>query len=215
MQVQATYEMGIEAVGGVTYDGESIWITYVDGDNCGLKRINKTTQVVDRHFPSDHFIAGLCFDGTDLWGNIKDRGICRIDAETGAVLETLPFPDEGFMSGLAWDGTWLWLGNHDKKRLYKIDRKTGAVKRTFDTDRFVTGIAWANDQLWHGAITGRDYENDNKQLRQINTETGETIKKFDYPHMVSGMAWDGSMFWCGDCVEGKIRRVDPGAATIS
>src|SRR5947209_6937484 len=93
---------GIDNVGGVTYDGEHVWIA--GGDKlCAFDPASgKTLRSLD---VEAH--AGTAFDGRHLFQIAGDR-IQKIDAQTGSVLATIPAPGGGGDSGLAWAEGTLW-----------------------------------------------------------------------------------------------------------
>ena len=109
--------------------------------------------------------AGTAFDGKHLF-QIAEAVIRKIDPATGEVLGTIPAPGNGGDSGLAWaDGT-LWVGQHRDRRIHQVDPETGAVLRTIESDRFVTGVTWVDGELWHGT-----WEGETSDVRRIDPET--------------------------------------------
>lgn len=50
----------------------------------------------------------------------------------------------------------------------RIDPATGVVQRTIESNRFVTGVTWADGELWHGT-----WEGDDSELRRIDHRSGE------------------------------------------
>ena len=39
---------------------------------------------------------------------------------------------------------------------HQIDPDTGAILRTIQSNRFVTGVTWVDGELWHGTWEGDD-----------------------------------------------------------
>jgi streptogramin lyase len=148
--------------------------------------------------------AGTAFDGQHLFQIALDR-IQKIDPATGAVLATIPTPGSDGGSGLAWVDGSLWIGQHRGRRIHQLDPETGAVLRTLESDRFVTGVTWLDDELWHGT-----WEGDESDLRQIDPQTGEVLETLLMPAEmgVSGLESDGQdRFFCGGGASGKLRVV--------
>src|SRR6185437_3269801 len=117
--------------------------------------------------------AGTAFDGQHLFQIAEDR-IQKIDPQTGRVLATIAAPGEGGNAGLAGAEGSLWVGEYRARKIPQIDPGTGQVLRTIDTTRFVTGVAWIDDELWHGT-----WEGDESDLRRIDPETGEVLEQLD------------------------------------
>ena len=101
--------------------------------------------------------AGTAFDGKHLF-QIAEAVIQKIDPATGEVLGTIPAPGNGGDSGLAWADGSLWVGQHRARRIHQVDPETGAVLRTIESDRFVTGVTWVDSELWHGTWEGETSE---------------------------------------------------------
>jgi hypothetical protein len=96
-------------------------------------------------------------------------------------------------------------------RIQKIDPETGAILRTIECNRFVTGVTWVDGELWHGS-----WEGDESDFRQIDPRNGEVLEILDLPPGVgvSGLESDGGdQFFCGGGNSGKVRAVRrPGSA---
>src|SRR6202044_428448 len=95
---------------------------------------------------------------------------------TGRVLATIPAPGGGGDSGMAWaDGT-LWVGEYRARKIHQIDPQTGAVLRTIDSNRFVTGVTWVDSELWHAT-----WDDDDSDVRRIHPQTGEVLETLQMP----------------------------------
>jgi glutamine cyclotransferase len=148
--------------------------------------------------------AGTAFDGEHLFQIAEDR-IQKIDPKNGSVLATIPAPGGGRDSGLAWaDGT-LWVGQYRDRKIHQIDPNTGAILRSIESNRFVTGVTWVEGELWHATSEGGESE-----LRRVDPKTGRVLECLEMPPGmdVSGLESDGSeRFFCGGQKSGKIRVV--------
>src|SRR5262249_15452346 len=134
-----------------------------------------------------------------------DDRIQKIDPTSGRMLATIPAPGKGADSGLAWAEGTLWVGQYRDRKIYQIDPETGAILRTIETTRFVTGVTWVDGELWHGT-----WEGDQSDWRRIDPRTGEVLETIEMPPgvAVSGLEADGvDRFFCGGGVSGKIRAV--------
>jgi glutamine cyclotransferase len=97
------------------------------------------------------------------------------------------------------------VGQYRDRKIHQIDPDTGAVLRTIDSNRFVTGVTWVDGQLWHGASEG-----DESELRRVDPRTGEVLERLEMPPAVSvsGLESDGrDQFFCGGGGSGKVRTV--------
>jgi streptogramin lyase len=120
------------------------------------------------------------------------------------VLTTIPAPGGGG-SGLAWAEGTLWMGQYRNRKIHQLDPRTGEVLRTIESDRFVTGVSWVDEELWHATLEG-----DESDLRRVDPHTGEILERLDMPPgvRVSGLESDGGdWFFCGGESSGKVRAV--------
>jgi glutamine cyclotransferase len=189
---------GVEHVAGVSYDGRHVWFASGDKLNALDPHTGEKVRALD---VAAH--AGTTFDGHHLF-QLSGDSIQKIDPDTGRVLSTIPAP-QGGGSGLAWaDGT-LWMGQYRSRKIHQLDPRTGAVLRTIDSNRFVTGVTWIDGELWHATSEG-----DKSDLRRVDPHTGEVLERLDMPPgtSVSGLESDGGdRFFCGGENSGKVRAV--------
>ena len=190
---------GLDKIHGVTFDGRRVW--FASGG--ALNALDPETGTIVRAIDlAGH--AGSAFDGRHIFQLTEDR-IVKIDTETGEVLASIPAPGGGGDSGLAWAEGALWVGQYRDQKIYQIDPETGAILRTVQSNRFVTGVTWTEGQLWHGAHDGEDCD-----LRRLDPETGEVLERLALPTgvFVSGLEADGEgRFFCGGGPSGKVRVV--------
>ncbi len=190
---------GTEKVAGVTFDGQLVWFASGDRLNAMDPSSGKMMRTIE---VAAH--AGTAFDGKHLFQIAEDR-IHKIDPKTGSVLATIPAPGGGGDSGLAWAEGTLWVGHYRSRKIYQIDADTGAVLRTIESNRFVTGVTWVEGELWHAT-----WEGEESDLRRIDPQTGEVLEMLEMPKGigVSGLESDGAdQFFCGGERTGRIRVV--------
>lgn len=188
----------ITSIHGVSYDGTNIWIATGDTLNAIDPANGETVRVLN--VPAH---AGTAFDGQYLFQISGDR-IQKVDPSTGKIIASIPTPDGG-ASGMAWAEGSLWVGQHRNRRIHQVDPESGAVLRTIESNRFVTGVTWAGDELWHGT-----WEADQSELRRVDPKSGEVLEQIDMPPgiTVSGLESNGSdTFFCGGGDSGKVRAV--------
>lgn len=186
-------------VHGVTHDGERVWAA----TGTRLVAFAADTGAAERslELACD---AGTAFDGKHLY-QIAESRIDKIDPETGRVLASIPAPGHGSDSGLTWAEGSLWVGQYRDRRIHQIDPATGEVRRTIESDRFVTGVTWVDGELWHGT-----WEADASELRRVDPDSGSVLTRLEMPAGtgISGLESDGAgLFYCGGGQSGKVRAV--------
>jgi glutamine cyclotransferase len=190
---------GVDQIAGVTHDGQRVWAA------TGSKLIafdpasGQLARTLER--AGD---AGTAFDGTHLY-QIAEARIDKIDPATGDVLASIPAPGGGRDSGLAWAEGSLWVGQYRDRKIYQINPETGAIVRTIESNRFVTGVTWVDGELWHGTWDG-----DESDIRRIDPQSGDVLERLEMPRGagVSGLESDGAdLFYCGGGPSGKVRAV--------
>jgi glutamine cyclotransferase len=190
---------GVDRVNGVTYDGQQVWIAAGDKLNAFDPANGNTLRSID---VAAH--AGTAFDGEHLFQIAEDR-IQKIDPKSGRVLASIPAPGGGGDSGLAWAEGTLWVGQYRDRKIHQIDPQTGAILRTIESNRFVTGVTWIDGELWHATL-----ESEECDVRRIDPKTGEVLEQLDMPAgiAVSGLESNGDdQFFCGGGSSGKVRAV--------
>ncbi|HYD52232.1 MAG TPA: glutaminyl-peptide cyclotransferase, partial [Gemmatimonadaceae bacterium] len=108
-------------------------------------------------------------------------------------------------SGLAWAEGTLWVGEYRARKIHQVDPETGAVLRSIESNRFVTGVTWVDGELWHGT-----WEGDESDVRRVDPASGEVLEALAMPAgvFVSGLESDGGdRFFCGGGPSGRVRVV--------
>jgi glutamine cyclotransferase len=190
---------GAERVHGVTYDGQNVWFASGDQLNAFDPSSGKMQRTIN---VAAH--AGTAFDGKYLYQIAEDR-IHKIDPKSGQVVATIPAPGGGGDSGLAWAEGMLWVGEYRNRKIHQVNPETGAILRTIESNRFVTGVTWVDGELWHAT-----WEGDESDLRRIDPRTGDVLESLEMPRGVgvSGLESDGAdQFFCGGGKAGKVRTV--------
>ena len=190
---------GVNEVAGVSFDGARVWLA--GGER--LVALDPASGAIVREL-SVAADAGTAFDGEFLW-QIAGERIQKVDPDSGRIVATLPSPSQGRDSGLTWAEGSLWVGEYRARKIHRIDAKTGAILHTIESDRFVTGVTWVNEELWHATWEGQDSE-----LRRVDPKTGEVLERLEMPagKNVSGLESDGAgVFYAGGGSSGKVRAV--------
>jgi len=190
---------GAPNIAGITYDGQRFWAAtgaaLLAIDPASGEPVQRIERACD---------AGTAFDGRHLY-QIAEARIDKIDPATGQVVHSIPAPGRGGDSGLAWAEGSLWVGEYRERRIHQIDPETGAIRRTIESNRFVTGVSWVDGELWHGT-----WEHDASEIRRIDPQSGAVLERLEMPSgkFVSGLESDGAdLFYAGGGPSGKVRAV--------
>ncbi|MDF2117699.1 PQQ-binding-like beta-propeller repeat protein [Roseiarcaceae bacterium H3SJ34-1] len=189
----------VDHVHGLTFDGSNVWFAAGGKINALDPESGNVLRSID---VAAH--AGTAFDGQHLFQIAEDR-IQKVDPKTGKVLATIPAPGGGGDSGLAWAEGTLWVGQYRGKTIHQIDPDTGAILRTIESKRSVTGVTWVDGELWHGTWDGEESD-----VRRIDPQTGEVLERLEMPPGmgVSGLESDGGdQLFCGGGNSGKVRAI--------
>ncbi|MBI3345782.1 MAG: hypothetical protein HY020_01050 [Burkholderiales bacterium] len=169
---------GASKVAGVTHDGRHVWAA----TGASLLAFDPASGEPVQHIDCA-CDAGTAFDGRFLY-QIAEARIDKIDPATGRVVASIPAPGQGGDSGLAWAEGSLWVGQHRSRQIHQIDPATGAIQRTIESNRFVTGVTWVDG----GAV-----------LERLEMPRGANV---------SGLESDGAeLFYAGGGGTGKVRAV--------
>lgn len=190
---------GVERVHGVTHDGKHVWVATGEKLIAFDPASGETTRTLDRACD-----AGTAFDGKYLY-QIAEERIDKIDPANGKLVASIPAPGHGCDSGMAWAEGSLWVGQYRDRKIHQIDPETGAIIRSIESNRFVTGVTWVDGELWHGT-----WEGDESELRHINPDSGAVLERLGMPFGsgISGLESDGAdLFYCGGGGSGKVRAV--------
>ncbi len=190
---------GADKINGVTHDGHRVWAA----TGAALVAFDPANGEPDRSLACECH-AGTAFDGRHLYQIVESR-IDKIDPASGKVLASIPAPGHGGDSGMAWAEGSLWVGEYRSRKIHQINPETGALIRSIESNRFVTGVTWVDGELWHGT-----WEGDESEIRRIDPSSGATIERLAMPGGtgVSGLESDGAdIFYAGGGSSGKVRAV--------
>ena len=190
---------GADKINGVTHDGRLVWAA----TGARLIAIDPASGELARTLDRSGD-AGTAFDGTWLY-QIAEARIDKINPATGEVVASIPAPGQGRDSGMAWAEGSLWVGQYRDRKILQIDPETGAVLRTIESNRFVTGVTWVDGELWHGT-----WEGDESEILRIDPASGAVLERLELPQGVgvSGLESDGAgLFYAGGGTSGKLRAV--------
>ena len=97
------------------------------------------------------------------------------------------------------------FAHHAAAIALKAGDPLGAILRTIESNRFVTGVTWVDGEFWHGT-----WEGDQSDIRHIDPGSGKVLARLTLPEGVgvSGLESDGvDLFYAGGGPSGKVRAV--------
>lgn len=150
-------------------------------------------------FPDVTNVAGVSYDGTNVWVATGDR-LNAMDPTNGTMVRALDVPAH---AGTAFDGRHLFQISGD--RIQKVDPDSGRVVATITApEGGASGLAWAEGSLWVG-------QHRKRKIHQVDPETGAILHSIDSNRFVTGVTWVDGELWHGtwEAEQSELRRIDP------
>ena len=169
--------------------------------------MKKPAKIVREYgpFPGVDNVAGVTFDGENVWFAAGDR-IHALDPASGRDVRALDVPAH---AGTAFDGKHLY--QIAESRIQKIDPASGRVLGTIPApgNGGDSGLAWAEGTLWVGEYRAR-------KIHQIDPETDTVLRTLESNRFVTGVTWVDGELWHGtwEGEQSEIRRVDPESGKV-
>jgi glutamine cyclotransferase len=160
-----------------------------------------TADVVREYgsFPGVEQVAGVTFDGQQVWFAAGDR-LVALDPASGETSRSLDVPAH---AGTAFDGQYLF--QIAENRIQKIEPRTGRVVTTIPSPGSGgdSGLAWAEGTLWVGQYRER-------KIHQVDPETGAVLRTIESNRFVTGVTWLQGELWHAtwEAEESELRRID-------
>jgi glutamine cyclotransferase len=155
-------------------------------------------------FPDVTNVAGVSYDGTNVWIAAGDT-LNAMDPASGKPVRTLDIPAH---AGTAFDGRHLYQISGD--RIQKIDPDAGRVVATIPApEGGASGMAWAEGSLWVG-------QHRRRKIHQVDPQTGEILRSIDSNRFVTGVTWMDGELWHATFEDEKsdLRRIDPQSGDV-
>jgi glutamine cyclotransferase len=155
-------------------------------------------------FPDVPNVAGVSYDGTNVWIAAGDT-LNAMDPASGKPVRTLDIPAH---AGTAFDGRHLYQISGD--RIQKIDPDAGRVVATIPApEGGASGMAWAEGSLWVG-------QHRRRKIHQVDPQTGEILRSIDSNRFVTGVTWMDGELWHAtfDDEKSDLRRIDPQSGDV-
>jgi len=106
---------------GIAFDGTKMWIANSGSGSNSVTAVNATTGGII--FPSiavSTTPTGVAFDGVNIWVTNNGDGTILLNANTGAIVGTLPFGPGAGPWGIAFDGANMWVTNNGNDSVSKF-----------------------------------------------------------------------------------------------
>ncbi|MBS0246789.1 MAG: PQQ-binding-like beta-propeller repeat protein [Proteobacteria bacterium] len=155
-------------------------------------------------FPDVTNVAGVTYDGTNVWVATGDK-LNAMDPATGQMVRALDVPAH---AGTAFDGQHLFQISGEQ--IQKIDPKSGRVVATIPTpEGGAAGMAWAEGMLWVA-------QHRRRKIHQVDPETGNILRTIESNRFVTGVTWVDGELWHGTWEEdqSELRRIDPQSGEV-
>ncbi|MBI1811070.1 MAG: glutaminyl-peptide cyclotransferase [Nitrospirae bacterium] len=118
-------------------------------------------------------------------------------AVTKTTVEEFSIPLPGLKpQGITWDGKHLWVVEKKKKKVYRLDPRSGAILQTFAVDlKKPKGLAFDGKSIWVA-------DEETMKIHALDPQSGQIVKTI--PMEISkekgfksfeGMTWDGKHLW--------------------
>ena len=186
---------------GVTWDGESVWVTTYQSSplEWRIARLDSSGAVLSS-FPipvkslddiHNFGMSNITCDGSTIWANNWNEGIVYNFAKDGALLKHFRVASvkQLIPVGIAFDGERLWVLHWSDKNLYQLDREgneLGKVSLRKLAPPPDMGLAWDGTYFWVGSKGAN-------RLTRVTPE-GEVKGFIKGPKAGGGirdLAWDG------------------------
>ena len=142
--------------GGITWDGEYLWITdYIGGSQ--IFKISPLNGAIITSYPTpySYYWAGVAWDGQYIYygvntspGSGNPCWIYKIDPNTGITLDSFMIPST-YISGLTYYNGHLWYSDSQEDILYKITPSGVIVDSSPAAGPYPSGMTFANGYLWN------------------------------------------------------------------
>ena len=203
-----TVLMTIKAPGeqpfGLTYDGESLWVS--DRKDRKIYRINPESGQVLFSIAFDGDLTGTAWDGKHVWqADQGSRTISCINPETGAIELAIKVDmPNGDVTGLYYEadgekGPGLWYALSRLGQARKVKADDGSFLKAIPTVKDICGLVPLGKHLFFT-------EPGAGLMHKMHMASGSLLMSYKIGGRPSGLAHDGEAFWVADLDSAEIRR---------
>ena len=153
-------------------------------------------------------------DGS-LWilDQVDPNKVFKVNPVDGSIIDQVQ-TESMHGSGITFgNGAW-WIGSTKTLKTLKVDAKTGATLKSFDTPgsglygKVTTpsgahGLKWVDGRYWMAVPASG-------KLYLMEPESGQIVRSIPAPTVrTHGLAWDNGVLWCVGSDEREIYKLDP------
>jgi YVTN family beta-propeller protein len=181
----------------LTFSRDALWV--VDALS-RIQALNYNSGTLIRELDYPQPVAGIAYDGKDLWLSVKDSSqVVQVNIVTGTQIRVLNLL-RGNAGCLEYSAGRLYVADRLSNSILVVDPVSGAVERSIPQPGFaVDGISHDGVNLWTIDAT-------QMKLFRLD-ESGTPLNAYQAPSRQSaGLAFAGGIFWCGDRA-GKIYKL--------
>ncbi|TFF85652.1 MAG: hypothetical protein EU551_03610 [Promethearchaeota archaeon] len=196
---------------GICFDGTYFYISVDQSNNGSILKYTYDGTYVDRFdVPvSTYFVAGLAFDGINLWA-IKDETpntLYQIDPNTGVVEDTVSVSLR--YGGMMCFDNRIWAVQWQNKKVHILDPATAKIQEVIDMDDTDSGKYGITHNGTHYFTS--EWQNPEIRIIKIPKQPGEVWNDRAAPdkHPL-GISYNGSHYFLVDTVLNKLDILDSG-----
>ena len=187
---------------GVTFDGESIWITNVGSNSVAKLRASDGGLLGTFGVGSQPEFT--VFDGANVWvTNFGSNNVTKLRASDGSTVGTYGGFGNG-AAGVAFDGTNIWVADQNDNKVAKLRASDGSLVGTYTVGVFPSGVAFDGTNIWVvNTLSGTV-----SKLRAID---GSQIGTYNVGAKPIQAAFDGTNLWITNQLDNtitKLRAID-------
>ena len=151
----------------------------------------------------------------NLWilDQVDPNKVFKVNPADGSIIDqvqTASMHGSGLTFG---NGAW-WIGSTKTLKTLKVDPKTGATLKSFDTPGSglygktkspsgAHGLKWVDGRYWMAVPASG-------KLYLMDPESGQIVRSIPAPTVrTHGLAWDNGVLWCVGSDEREIYKLDP------
>ncbi|HUU06049.1 MAG TPA: hypothetical protein VMZ49_09270 [Patescibacteria group bacterium] len=173
----------------LTFSGDALWV--VDSLSRVLA-LNYNSGALIRELDFEQPVAGIAYDGKDLWLSIKNSSqLAQVNIVTGTLIRVLNLL-RGNVGCLDFAAGRLYVADRLTNSVLVVDPGSGTIERSIPQPGFaIDGISHDGSNLWTIDAT------QTKFFRL--DESGAPVNQYQTPsRQAAGLAYAEGIFWCGD-----------------
>jgi YVTN family beta-propeller protein len=193
--------------GGLACDGTHLWVTCPSRNTVfKIDLASKTVVNVLSVGPSPMAVA---FGGGFVWVATRDsHAVKKLNASTGAVLDSIGLQGGLSPVALAVAGGHLWSANRDSDSVSKINMSTGTLEATVSVGDGPCALAVVGSFLW---VANKGSNNVSKIDTTTATKGGADVQVQAQP---KSLADDGTFLWVANSGSNTVSKINRSTGTV-